>query len=159
MDTPLHRRLVAWLRSIVGLLVVFLVTIAFLQVVLRYVFAAPLAWVEEISVMALIWLSWVGAVLCWLAGSHIVVDLFPSTLRGGIRRWFAIGINSLAFAFGLALCIASFWTLELFSHFDLGSFEIPASIKYYPVTAGSAGLSLSALLNLAVLFRHSDVGA
>jgi TRAP-type C4-dicarboxylate transport system permease small subunit len=155
MDTPLHRRLIGWLQALVGALVVFLVAIAVLQVTLRYVFAAPLGWAEEVSVMALIWLSWIGAVLCWLAGSHIVVDLFPP-MRAATRRRFAIAIDALALVFGVALCTASFWTLELFSNFDLGTFEIPASIKYYPVTAGSAGLALAALINLWSRFTHAD---
>jgi TRAP-type C4-dicarboxylate transport system permease small subunit len=107
--------------------------------------------------MALIWLSWIGAVLCWLAGSHIAVDLLPP-MRAAARRWFAIAIDALALVFGLALCIASFWTLDLFSNFDLGTFEIPASIKYYPVTAGSAGLALAALINLWSRFKQADAG-
>ncbi|HWE16234.1 MAG TPA: TRAP transporter small permease subunit [Hyphomicrobiaceae bacterium] len=157
MDTPLHRRLIGWLQALVGVLAVFLVAIAVLQVTLRYLFAAPLGWVEEVSVMALIWLSWIGAVLCWLAGSHIAVDLLPP-MRAAARRWFAIAIDALALVFGLALCIASFWTLDLFSNFDLGTFEIPASIKYYPVTAGSAGLALAALINLWSRFKQADAG-
>lgn len=155
MNTALHRRLIGLLGHLIGAFVVGLVAVAFLQVVLRYVFAAPLLWAEEVSVMALIWLCWIGAILSWLQGSHIVVDLVSGLMSAEVKRAFAIAFDLLALAGGTTLCLLSLQTLALFADFDLGSFQIPASIKYYPVTAGSAGLALAALLNLVSRLRRN----
>lgn len=154
MNTVPHRRLIGLLRHLIGAFVVFLVAVAFLQVTLRYVFASPLLWAEEVSVMALIWLCWIGAILSWLQGSHIVVDLFSGLLSAPVKHAFAVAFDVLALVGGTALCVVSLQTLAVFADFDLGSFQIPASIKYYPVTAGSAGLALAALLNLVTRLRR-----
>ncbi len=146
------RALFAWLlERLIGALLLFLVGLAFMQVVLRYGFAAAILWVEEISVMALIWLAWIGITYLWLSRSHIAVDLLPSLLPPDGERRLRLAIDLLALLAGATLAFISLETLEMYADMDLGSLEIDASLKYYPVTAGGVGLALAALLNL---WRH-----
>ncbi len=143
------RRVLTWVLSrLTGCLVAGLVVLAFTQVVLRYVFNSALLWVEEVSVMALIWLAWVGIVYLWLTRAHIAVDLISGILPAAGSRWQAIAIDLLALIGGGALVLVSLGTLEIYAGMELGSLEIDADVKYYPVTAGGAGLSCAAALNL-----------
>ncbi len=148
METRL-RALFAWLlERLIGALVLFMVALAFMQVVLRYGFSAAILWVEEISVMALIWLAWLGITYLWLSRSHIAVDLLPTLLPPAGERRLRLAIELLGLLAGATLAFISLETLEMYADMDLGSLEIDASLKYIPVTAGGVGLALAAALNL-----------
>lgn len=143
------RSALTWLaQRAIGLLVAVLVVLAATQVVLRYGFGASLLWIEEVSVILLIWLAWIGVTYLWLTGAHIAVDLVPSMVNETARRRLAYLADALALAGGTVLFLTSLKTVSIFSGMDLGSLEINAAIKYYPVTAGSAGLAIAAALNI-----------
>ncbi len=148
MEAGLRQAATWFLSRLIGILVAGLVCLAFAQVVLRYLFNSAVLWVEEVSVMALIWLAWTGIVYLWLTRSHIAVDLIGAALSPVGRAWAARAVDSLACVAGVALVTVSLGTLEVYSGMDLGSLEIDASVKYYPITAGGAGLALAAVLNL-----------
>jgi len=59
---------------------VVMATIVLAQVVLRYVFRAPLVWAEEASVFLMIWIAFVGAGLALREGAHIAMTLLPARL-------------------------------------------------------------------------------
>ncbi len=148
MATRVCNALIWALERLIGALVLLLITLAFTQVVLRYGFAAAILWVEEISVMALIWLAWIGIVYLWLARSHIVVDLLMPVLSLSAANRLAIAINALAVVGGAALTVISFGTVDAYSGMEMGSLEIEASIKYYPILVGGAGVAVAALLDI-----------
>ena len=151
METRLRAGFALLLERLIGALVLFLVALAFMQVVLRYGFSAAILWVEEISVMALIWLAWLGIPSLWLSRSHIAVDLLPTLLPPAAERRLRLAIELLGLLAGATLASISLETLEMYADMDLGSLEIDASLKYVPVTVGGVGLALAALLNL---WRH-----
>lgn len=54
------------------------ICLTFLQVVMRYVFNAPLYWAEEVVLYAIIVMSFVGISIGIRLGSHISVDLLDA---------------------------------------------------------------------------------
>lgn len=67
-------------------LVFAMVGITLLQVVLRYVFNAPLRWSEELARYVFVWITFVGLYLAWRKGAHLGLDLVPYTVgRGAVR--------------------------------------------------------------------------
>ncbi|MCP5370832.1 MAG: TRAP transporter small permease subunit [Hyphomicrobiales bacterium] len=153
MIDRLHHALGWLLERAVGLLALVMLVLALAQVGLRYLFAAPLLWVEEVSVMALIWAAWLGAVLLWLRAGHIAVDLVPKLLGPGAERALAHLMDLAAMVGGVALVWVNAQTITVFGGMEMGSLEITASLKYYPITAGGAGLALAAALNMARRWR------
>lgn len=134
------------LRQLCGGVLAATVMLAFLQVVLRYGFASSIIWVEEISVLLLLLLCWLGAAQLWLTRSHVLVDLIA---RHGRRRRMADRlIDLLGLGAGIALSVYSLDTLDAFSGIEMGSLELDASLRYYPILAGGTGIALAALLNL-----------
>lgn len=148
MEAVIRMALVWLCERVIGLLVAAMAGLAVLQVVLRYGFGAALLWVEEVSVILLIWLAWIGITYLWLTRAHILVDLVPAMLDEAGRRRLASLIDLLALAGGGALFVVSLDTVAIFSGMDLGSIALDAAVKYYPITAGAAGLAAAAALNL-----------
>ncbi len=147
------------LTPLIGASLLVMLLLAFTQVVLRYAFAASLLWVEEVSVMLLSWMAWLGAIQLWLDRGHLLVDLLPKERAAGLRNAIAIGVNALAIVGGIALAIVSMETLTAFGGIEMGSLEIDASIKYYPVVAGGIGLAAAGGIELWRLLSRADNGA
>lgn len=149
----LRRLLLALTRHALGAGLAFIAGLAVLQVVLRYVFAASITWVEEVSVLVLLWIAWTGAIHLWLARGHIAVDLLIGG-EGRGRELLNRVLDLAAIAGGLLLVWAAQTTVAAFGGILMGSLEIPGAIKFYPVVVGGAGLALAGAVNLL-----ADIGA
>lgn len=75
------------------LLLAAVVTVIFYQVVARYFFNRPLAWMEEFGTYAFIWLVMVAAAVAAKERRHILVDIFPA---GQLARRLAQGMTVIA---------------------------------------------------------------
>jgi TRAP-type C4-dicarboxylate transport system permease small subunit len=65
----------------------------------RYVFELPVTWAEELARYLMIWAALL-AVSCGVARrEHVAVTALLHSLPPLIRRWIAVGIDALAFAF------------------------------------------------------------
>jgi TRAP-type C4-dicarboxylate transport system permease small subunit len=71
----------ALLIALAGLLA-FITLGIFIQVVLRYVFAASFLWGEELSLFAFIWCVFIGAAITSWRRTHFAFDIFEDRLRG-----------------------------------------------------------------------------
>lgn len=79
--------------------------IAFLQIVLRNVFATGLTWGDPLVRNLVLWISFVGAALATREGKHIQIDL--------VSRWTGPGakniVEILTHAFSLFICCLLTW--------------------------------------------------
>ena len=144
----LRGRAEALLADAVAAGIVAMVLLTALQVVLRYLFAASLSWVEEVSVLVMSWTTWAGAAVLWLRRAHIAVDIVPRALSPAAGRRFNLALDVMALAGGLALARVSVTTAEMFGGVEVGGLGLDGSVKYYAVIAGGIGLATAALLNL-----------
>ncbi len=94
-----------FLGQIILLVIIVLTAV---QVVLRFVFLAPLTWPEELSAILLIWLTFVGAVALTRRNDHIRVELVEEFAGPRIARWLDILFDIATIVF-LALIISGGW--------------------------------------------------
>ena len=80
------------------------------QVVLRFVFSAPLDWPEELSAILLIWLTFIGAVALTRRNDHIRVELVEEFAGPRVARWFDLFFEIATVVF-LALIVVGGWDL------------------------------------------------
>lgn len=57
------------------------------QVFLRYVFHAPLAWVEEATIFLMIWMTFIGSGIALRRGSHVAMTLLLERFPPRMARW------------------------------------------------------------------------
>jgi len=62
--------------SILGSIVVIMGS----QVIMRYIFNSPLTWAEELSLLLLIYLSFISADIAYRKKSHIAIDYFTKAI-------------------------------------------------------------------------------
>ena len=68
-------KITQFLENIMGLLIFFLIVIVFAQVLMRYVFNAPMAWGTELARFLLIWLTFCGASVATIRLTHLTMGL------------------------------------------------------------------------------------
>jgi C4-dicarboxylate transporter, DctQ subunit len=75
---------------------VFMVILAFLQVVLRNLFDYGLLWADPLLRHLVLWVGFIGASLATKEGRHISIDVFGRLLKGRWKELNAIIINTFA---------------------------------------------------------------
>jgi TRAP-type C4-dicarboxylate transport system permease small subunit len=144
----LAERAVLVLRQILGASLLLLVLLTLMQVALRYLFRHSIDWVEEISVIVLTWLAWVGATLLWLQRRHPAVDILVGSLPPSGRRMLHRLFDTTAVVVGIGMVMSTLGTMDAFVGIELAGLGIDSAIKYQPIMAGGAGLALAGLVNL-----------
>lgn len=79
----LIERVVGWL--VIAIFVFFVLATSW-QVVMRYLFADSLAWVDEACRYGFIWMVFLAATLCARHGTHMAITLLEEMLGAGSRK-------------------------------------------------------------------------
>ncbi|MCK6211483.1 TRAP transporter large permease subunit [Georgenia sp. EYE_87] len=122
--------------SVTALLLIAMVTLSIVQVFMRYVLGAPLAWPEEMSRWAFLWLVMLGCVTVTRTGSHIRMSMFVHLLPVRARPYTDL--------LGIALSAAS---LALIGYLGIG------------LLGETTGLSISGGVSYRWLYLALPVGA
>ena len=104
------------LRSGLGVAVAVLLSaiavICFLEVILRYLFAASLSWYDELVGYLLVWLTFLGAVLAQSHGQHVgiedLVDRAPERARRALTltsHLVLVAVHLVLLAYGAQLAM------------------------------------------------------
>jgi len=83
----------------IGAALAFTSALLFANVVLRYVFLAPINWAEELTLYLMVWIVFIGGSVAVRTRGHIAIDLLPLVLAPANRRRLAIGVALAALAF------------------------------------------------------------
>ena len=83
----------------IGGALAFTSALLFLNVLLRYVFLAPINWAEELTLYLMVWIVFVGGAVAVRTRGHIAIDLLPLVLSPANRRRLAIGVALATLAF------------------------------------------------------------
>lgn len=136
------------LAGVIALLVLVIVLVTTAQVVMRYVFASPLPWPEEVALWSYLWLVMLGIAAVTRSGGHIRVDAVIARLpRPGhvAAELFVVVLTALSFALlaRLGLKLANGTTMVTIN------LKIAYSLLYLAVPFGAV-LSLINLMRAPV---------
>jgi TRAP-type C4-dicarboxylate transport system permease small subunit len=141
------KRLNSLLEAALCLLMAGLMALAFIQVVLRYVFGSSFFWAEEVILFGFTWVIFLAATVNLERGAHFAVDVLVHCLpqRG---RQLAQGLMQL----GIGLILGVFVWVGL--RVALGAWVQESDILRVPKTVLYISLPLTAFLMLLVVVRN-----
>lgn len=128
-----------------SLLLAVMVSIAFINVIVRYCTSFSFAWTEELTVNFFVWVVLLGTARSFREGSHLGMNLLYDALPRNARR--------ICYWLGMLLCIAFFgalcWTgtLEVLDEYDLESISESLGIPVWWYTIATP------LFSLLIIFR------
>lgn len=100
------------LSYVVAVLLVAMSGTVFGNVVCRYFLDASLAWYEEVSRFLLIWIVFLGAVIAYIKGDHLGIDVLLLVLSPRARRMVVILADVLVLV-ALAIMFKGAWEMAI----------------------------------------------
>ena len=122
-----------------SLLLAVMVSIAFINVIVRYCTSFSFAWTEELTVNFFVWVVLLGTARSFREGSHLGMNLLYDALPRNARR------ICYCIAFFGALCWTG--TLEVLDEYDLESISESLGIPVWWYTIATP------LFSLLIIFR------
>ena len=99
-----------FLDGVTVLCMTLILILVVVQVVMRYVFNSPLTWSEELAVYIMVWMTFIGSVICMRDNEHIEVTILVDYLPRRLQKA-AIVFSRLASA--VFLLIVMYYGFEL----------------------------------------------
>jgi C4-dicarboxylate transporter, DctQ subunit len=144
-------RILSWIEiAFIGAALAFASTLLFVNVVLRYVFLAPISWAEELSLYLIVWIVFIGSSVAVRTRGHIAIDLLPVVLSPANRQRLALAIAALMLIF-----------LAVFFYYSgLHVLRVQSSGQVTPVMQGPMWLTYLAMpVGSALMFlRTAQLG-
>ena len=155
----------AILRSIVanleeflsGILLILMSLATISNVLARYLFNNPLAWAEEFSRYAFIWVVFLGAVVCTKQGRHIAIDGLVLALPARPRAILRVLVDVLTLGL-MAVLVYYGWILAAFTTQPTSTLKVPLSVVYFVVPLSALLIALRSLGGFANRLRLAVKG-
>ena len=125
-----NRILVALETCAAGALVITVAAVVLLQVLMRYLFATPNPWSEELSRFAFIWVSLLGASLAVEHRAHFGFDQVTKKLAPGPRKAVERCAWTIVLAFALLLFGAGIALMDLTLGERSAALDLPIALVY-----------------------------
>lgn len=77
-------------KTVVGVIMLVLIILGFVQVLFRFALHMPLAWTEELLTFCMIWVAYLGSSAAANERKHILVSMFVDLLPGRLRLVFTV---------------------------------------------------------------------
>ena len=114
-----------------------LVGICFAQVVARYVFNASFSWAEEVSVILMVWATWVGASLAVKQGTHLRILIVVDKVEPTTKVILQLALNGLGIVFLTFVGFTSRVIIDgMASQTLLSLSSVPMNVMYISVPIG-----------------------
>lgn len=137
------------LQSLIALMLFGLVGINVLQVFTRYFFDIIILWIEDVSILALSWMTACGIPWLWLEKNHIFMDVIDIVVPAKIVRFLKDIIELAGIAGGMALIRIGARTIEVNSGYIYSTLRYDEAIRYYPLVFTGVMVVAACLLNIA----------
>lgn len=139
------------IRVICGVLVAGFSALTLIQVIMRYVFSAPIWWSEQACRYMFIWMLMLYVPLIVRHGQNLGFDLLVNRLNEKAQSVMLLICEILIGAFGGFFCVYSIQLCQRFSGRFMDGLHVPASFMYGS-EAVCGGLIL--LFSLEVVINH-----
>jgi len=132
--------LTAVIQNILGGIILFSSLLLFVNVVMRYVFLAPIFWAEELARYLMVWLIFLGAGLLAGEEGHISVNAITRFLNPRSK----LMLSRIVRIFGLIFCAVLTWygwkhTMSVRNSLQVtAALDIPMWLTYLAIPVGGA---------------------
>ena len=145
----LNRVLVALETYAVGGLVITVSVVVLLQVLMRYLFAYPNPWSEEVSRFCFIWMSLLGASLAVEHRAHFGFDQVTKGLAPCAKRAVETSARAVVLVFSLLLIATGIALMDLTMGERSSALNLPIALVYAAVPVSGVLMVIHMLAGVA----------
>ena len=134
----LNRALVAFETRAAGALVITVAVVVLLQVLMRYLFAYPNPWSEEVSRFCFVWVSLLGASLAVEHRTHFGFDQVTGKLAPRMKKAVEVGARVVVLTFAILLIATGVALMDLTMGERSPALNLPVALVYAAVPVSGA---------------------
>jgi TRAP-type C4-dicarboxylate transport system permease small subunit len=129
----LERVIIAITAGILGLLA----CVVGWQVVARYILQSGQFWVEEISLIGMMWAALLGAAACMWTDSHVRLEMVLSRFPPGLRKWVLTFTDGIVLWFCFLMFKEGIFLVQRTMGGEMSALRVPIGSTYIilPVSA------------------------
>lgn len=94
-------------RGFCGVAMLFMTLIVAFGVLTREIFGYTFSWIEEVAQYIMVWIAFIGAVLCVPENGHVGIDVIQNLMPPKMKSWWQIILNAISCFFLLFLTTAA----------------------------------------------------
>ncbi|MCV9888090.1 MULTISPECIES: TRAP transporter small permease [Bacillaceae] len=145
------------LNGIIVLVLVSMVSLVFLNVVLRYAFSSGITWSEELARYLFVWIVFLGAIVASKEKGHLGVDLVISKVPKRFQKILYLLANSLTVFVLILFLDGLFKMMELNKLVTGPATGIPEAVFYLAgVVASILMIIITAIQTIRFTFFNQD---
>ena len=136
-----------------------LVAVAFLQVVMRYVFSNALPWPEELCRFLFIAVAYVGIALTMRSDNHLCVDLLLTYSSPAIKKALRLFSMTCTALFMLLLGYLSYemiWEVKAMNY-TASSMPVPIYLTWIPIPVFLFVTAIYSILNIVCIIKNEKI--
>lgn len=127
-------------EAFIGILLLAITAVIFINVVMRYAFQSSLSWAEEFARYGVIWITFIGGSVCVYRGLHIAVDIWSHKLSPRVDRCWLMSVHAFS---SISCSVFCWYSLQLvIKSVQTGqktiALGLPMWLVYGSMTMGSA---------------------
>ncbi len=145
---------ISWFCKLVAGISLVVLTLIFGWLVYgRYVLNATPTWVEQVSLLLVVLIAFLGASVGVHENTHLGVSYFRELSPGPVRKAFSLISHLMLAIFGFVMMTAS-WELMVFKWgSDIPLIHVPEGLRAMPATIGGGLIMLFSIGHLSLMAR------
>lgn len=143
---------------VASLALVGLIALTFVGVIMRYIFNAPFAWQEEVQLMLIVWVTFLGGRYAFVTGSHCAIDVLVDLFPKKVQRYFDLVIMAIVvIVLSYTGWQCSKYILQMHNTGRVTNMlHIPYSVIYAPGVIACVTMSIQFILITMKKFLHGN---
>ena len=150
---------VAFEKVILVIMLVVMMILAFLQVLLRFVFKSPLPWSEGLLTYLFVWSSFIGAALGMNRMEHFCIDALVDALPKKVQRVIEGFIYLLLVAVSVFIIYKGWGLVLMQKMIRMPSMKASMVLPYMSIPFSFALIAIHSLCNFILMFEKKKEGA
>ncbi|MEI3607487.1 TRAP transporter small permease [Pseudogracilibacillus sp. SE30717A] len=135
-------------EAFVGISMMAVTLLLFVNIVLRFFFSAGISWTEELVRYTIIWITFIGASICFRRGIHVGIDVLIDYLPEKGKKILSLIINIMAIA--LMICLIKYGSDLVMFSMNSGQLTPALQIKMFWVYLAIPIGALLSLIHLVI---------
>lgn len=135
-----------------------LIVLTFVGVFARYVFNAPFAWQEEVQLMLIVWVTFLGGRYAFVTGSHCAIDVLVDLFPKKVQRYFDLVIMAIVvIVLSYTGWQCSKYILQMYNTNRVTNMlHIPYALIYAPGVIACVTMAIQFILMTMKKFLHGE---
>lgn len=142
-------------EGIIGIALMIVTFLLFINIILRFFFSSGITWAEEFIRYGIIWITFIGSSVCFQRGTHVAVDLLLDFVPAKGKKVLSFIIHVLAIIFMIFIIK---YGIDLVN-FSKSTGQLAAALQiemywvYMAIPFGAALSLIQIIFQLIMLFK------